>query len=79
MDQLQSKFRIAELPSDPDDRHFVTALARGLEILRCFRPGEASLTNSEMAKRTGRLQILIAGAYRAVVAAVTAGGGTSTG
>lgn len=35
------------------DRQFVTALARGLEILRCFRPGEASLTNSEMAKRTG--------------------------
>jgi DNA-binding IclR family transcriptional regulator len=35
------------------DRQFVTALARGLEILRCFRPGEAYLTNSEMAKRTG--------------------------
>jgi DNA-binding IclR family transcriptional regulator len=42
--------------SDDDsakDRQFVTALARGLEILRCFRPGEAYLTNSEMAKRTG--------------------------
>lgn len=35
------------------DRQFVTALARGLEILRCFRPGEAALSNSEMAKRTG--------------------------
>ena len=35
------------------DRQFVTALARGLEILRCFRPGETYLTNSEMAKRTG--------------------------
>jgi DNA-binding IclR family transcriptional regulator len=35
------------------DRQFVTALARGLEILRCFRPGEAYLTNTEMAKRTG--------------------------
>lgn len=34
------------------DRQFVTALARGLEILRCFRPGETYLTNSEMAKRT---------------------------
>jgi DNA-binding IclR family transcriptional regulator len=34
------------------DRQFVTALARGLEILRCFRPGETWLTNSEMAKRT---------------------------
>jgi DNA-binding IclR family transcriptional regulator len=35
------------------DRQFVSALARGLEILRCFRPGETYLTNSEMAKRTG--------------------------
>jgi len=35
------------------DRQFVSALARGLEILRCFRPGEAALTNSEMARRTG--------------------------
>ena len=42
MDQLQSKFRIAELPSDPDDRHFVTALARGLDLLACFRRGEGS-------------------------------------
>lgn len=35
------------------DRQFITALARGLELLRCFRPGEAYLTNNEMAKRTG--------------------------
>lgn len=35
------------------DRQFVTALARGLEILRCFRPGEPLLGNQEIAKRTG--------------------------
>ena len=35
------------------DRRFVTALARGLELLRCFRPGETYLSNNEMAKRTG--------------------------
>jgi len=35
------------------DRQFVNALARGLEILRCFRPGEKYLTNTELAKRTG--------------------------
>ena len=35
------------------DRQFVNALARGLEILRCFRPGEIYLTNTELAKRTG--------------------------
>ena len=35
------------------DRQFVNALARGLEILRCFRPGDAYLANADLAKRTG--------------------------
>ncbi|MEG2962772.1 MAG: IclR family transcriptional regulator, partial [Janthinobacterium sp.] len=35
------------------DRQFVNALARGLEVLRCFRPGEVYLSNADMAKRTG--------------------------
>ncbi|MFZ3208999.1 MAG: IclR family transcriptional regulator [Geobacteraceae bacterium] len=35
------------------DRQFVTALARGLELLRCFRAGEKYLGNREIAKRTG--------------------------
>lgn len=35
------------------DRQFVTALARGLEILRAFRPGEVSLGNQDLAERTG--------------------------
>ena len=35
------------------DRQFVNALARGLEILRCFRPGEVYLANTELSKRTG--------------------------
>jgi DNA-binding IclR family transcriptional regulator len=35
------------------DRQFVNALARGLELLRCFRPGEKYLANTELAKRTG--------------------------
>jgi DNA-binding IclR family transcriptional regulator len=34
------------------DRQFVTALARGLDILGAFRPGESHLTNSELAART---------------------------
>ena len=34
------------------DRQFVNALARGLEVLRCFRPGEVFLSNAEIAKRT---------------------------
>ncbi|HWL79809.1 MAG TPA: IclR family transcriptional regulator [Roseomonas sp.] len=45
-------------PSPPDaeaspDRHFVTALARGLEVLGCFRQGEPLLGNQEIAARTG--------------------------
>jgi DNA-binding IclR family transcriptional regulator len=39
--------------SSGKDRQFVNALARGLEILRSFRPGEKFLTNTELAKRTG--------------------------
>ena len=35
------------------DRNFVTALARGLEVLRCFRRNETSLSNSDIAQRTG--------------------------
>jgi DNA-binding IclR family transcriptional regulator len=34
-----------------EDRHFVTALARGLEVLSCFRTGDKSLGNQEIAKR----------------------------
>ena len=34
-----------------EDRHFVTALARGLEVLRCFRSGDKMLSNQELARR----------------------------
>lgn len=39
--------------NEAKDRNFVTALARGLELLRCFRDGEASLSNSDFSERTG--------------------------
>ncbi|HBP5520857.1 TPA: IclR family transcriptional regulator [Pseudomonas aeruginosa] len=35
------------------DRQFVTALARGLELLRCFTPRESLLGNQELAKKIG--------------------------
>jgi DNA-binding IclR family transcriptional regulator len=38
---------------DPKDRNFVTALARGLDVLRCFHPNETELTNTDFAERTG--------------------------
>lgn len=38
---------------DDKDRNFVTALARGLELLRCFSPNESLLGNQELAAKTG--------------------------
>ncbi|MCV0396350.1 MAG: IclR family transcriptional regulator [Rhizobiaceae bacterium] len=35
------------------DRKFVVALARGLEVLRAFRPSDGMLGNKEIAERTG--------------------------
>jgi DNA-binding IclR family transcriptional regulator len=35
------------------ERHFVTALARGLEVLRCFQPEDPLLGNQDIARRVG--------------------------
>lgn len=45
----------ARLPpsSDSSDRNYVTALARGLDVLSCFRSGEKLLGNQDIAKRCG--------------------------
>lgn len=40
------------LPPPAQDRHFVTALARGLDVLSCFRSGEKLLGNQEIAQRS---------------------------
>jgi DNA-binding IclR family transcriptional regulator len=34
-----------------EDRHFVTALARGLDVLDCFRSSDRMLGNQDIAKR----------------------------
>ena len=36
-----------------EDRHFVSALARGLRVLSCFRSGDELLGNHEIARRSG--------------------------
>jgi DNA-binding IclR family transcriptional regulator len=41
------------LPEGTDERRFVVALARGLELLRAFRPGETLLGNRDFVDRTG--------------------------
>ncbi|MCV6613710.1 MAG: helix-turn-helix domain-containing protein, partial [Cellvibrionaceae bacterium] len=48
---------IFSLPSDvladEPDRKFINALARGLDVLRAFQPGDGFLGNQEIAQRTG--------------------------
>lgn len=44
---------INPLEENSQDRQFVTALARGLEVLRCFEPGDRHLGNQDIAERTG--------------------------
>ncbi len=39
--------------AEEKDRNFITALARGLDLLRCFKQGETALTNQDFAARTG--------------------------
>src|SRR6202167_6538279 len=41
-----------EVADDSGGRLFVTALARGLEVLSAFRAGDRALGNLELAKRT---------------------------
>ncbi len=43
----------ARKKSPAADRKFVTALSRGLDVLRAFGPRDRWLTNQEMSKRTG--------------------------
>jgi DNA-binding IclR family transcriptional regulator len=39
--------------AEDKDRNFVTALARGLDVLRCFHRNDVELTNTDFAERTG--------------------------
>lgn len=41
------------LHEDEPDRKFINALARGLDVLRAFQPGDGFLGNQDIAQRTG--------------------------
>jgi len=45
--------RLDSLRENSKNRQFVSALARGLEVLRCFMPGDRYLGNQDIAGRTG--------------------------
>lgn len=50
MNTVQSSTTSIGRNIDTEDRHFVTALARGLEVLACFRGGDLTLGNQEIAR-----------------------------
>lgn len=45
--------RARQRASDAPDPFFATTLARGLEVLAAFRPGDVGVGNAELAQRTG--------------------------
>jgi DNA-binding IclR family transcriptional regulator len=52
-DIRHARLKAAHKRRDGSDRQFVTALARGLAILRCYRVGEIYLSNQDLARRSG--------------------------
>ena len=50
---MKEVHQATETAAEDKDRLFVTALARGLSVLRCFRQGDRFLGNQEIAERTG--------------------------
>jgi DNA-binding IclR family transcriptional regulator len=50
---VERKTSTNTLEASSDDVRLVQAVARGLSVLRAFKPGENSLSNSELAERTG--------------------------
>lgn len=51
--ELIARDGIDLLQDNDKDRQFVTALARGLEVLRCFKPNDRHLGNQDISVRTG--------------------------
>ncbi|NMM36666.1 MAG: IclR family transcriptional regulator [Glaciimonas sp.] len=45
--------QISEPSRNPEERYFITALARGLEVLACFHFGDKVLSNQQIAERCG--------------------------
>src|SRR5215470_18398529 len=52
-DIRNARLQSAHRRRDSGDRQFITALARGLAILRCYRVGEIYLSNQDLARRSG--------------------------
>lgn len=59
MTRQRSQPDAASASAPQDDRRFVTALARGLAVLRCFRPQDRWLAHQEIARRSGLPQATV--------------------
>lgn len=73
-----------DTPAGGQDRYFITALSRGLDVLACFRASDASLTNQQIAERCNLPKSTVTRiAYtlvkRGFLVQVEAGGGYSLG
>jgi DNA-binding IclR family transcriptional regulator len=56
MDHIEFESSDAIAPASSrqqEERYFITALARGLDVLSCFRPGDRALSNLDIARRCG--------------------------
>ncbi len=53
MDAVKMEEQVIDVGEKVKDRRFVTALARGLQILDCFKFEDKYLGNSQIAARTG--------------------------
>lgn len=51
MSGVKARPRAGKAPKSKEDRRFVTALARGLEVLNCFHSGDKLLGNLDIAQR----------------------------
>ncbi len=59
MTRQRSQPDAASASAPQDDRRFVNALARGLAVLRCFKPQDRWLAHQEIARRTGLPQATV--------------------
>jgi DNA-binding IclR family transcriptional regulator len=74
----------SDIPQAGEDRYFITALSRGLDVLACFRSGETSLTNQQISERCGLpkstvTRIVYTLAKRGYMVQVEPGGGYALG
>lgn len=52
-ENIGTESELTDLNEDTRDRRFASTLAKGLRVMQAFKPGDASVGNRELARRTG--------------------------